>query len=255
MVNMEAFYFIYIFIVGLVLGSFYNVVGLRVPKQQSIAFPASHCTQCQRKLSALELVPFFSYIFLRGKCKGCGVRISPVYPMVELATAILFTISPFMVGWSKELLFAWALISLLVIIFVSDIHYMIIPDKVLLFFGVLLVVLRLFMPSAPWWDAYLGALVGFLLLLIIAVVSRGGMGGGDIKLFAVLGLVLGWQGILLTLLFATFFGTIIGGIGLILGKVKRGKPMPFGPYIVLGALGSYYIGERLIDWYITSFFI
>ncbi len=112
----------YLFLVGLALGSFYNVVGLRVPINQSIVAPRSSCPKCERKLSVLELIPVFSYLFQRGKCKGCSSRISPIYASVEIVTALLFTISPFLVGWSTELLIAYGLISLLVIIFVSDLN-------------------------------------------------------------------------------------------------------------------------------------
>ncbi|MDQ0256508.1 prepilin signal peptidase PulO-like enzyme (type II secretory pathway) [Evansella vedderi] len=139
------------------------------------------------------------------------------------------------------------------IIFVSDMAYMLIPDKVLLYFGVFFVITRLFIPLDPWWDAYLGAAIGFTLPLLIAIVSKGGMGGGDIKLFAVLGFVLGWQGILLAFLFSSFYGAFLGLIGMIFGKVKRGQPMAFGPYIVLGALTAYFFGEKIVNWYFTSF--
>jgi leader peptidase (prepilin peptidase) / N-methyltransferase len=252
---MELILYLYVFILGLLLGSFYNVVGLRVPQGKSIAFPASHCTNCKQKLTPIELIPVLSYVFLGRKCRRCKTKVSPIYPIVELTTALLFTISPLVVGWSKELLIAWALISLLIIIFVSDITYMIIPDEVLLFFGVLFIALRLWIPLDPWWDAILGATIGFCLLLLIAIVSKGGMGGGDIKLFAVLGLVLGWQGILLTFLLSTFYGAVFGGIGLAIGKVQRGKPMAFGPYIVLGALTTYFFGNTIINWYINSFIV
>lgn len=250
---MEILYYIYSFMIGLLLGSFYNVVGLRVPKKKSIVFPSSHCTSCQRKLTPFELIPVLSYMLLRGKCKTCGGRVSKIYPLVEISTATLFTISPMVVGWSKELLIAWALISLLVIIFVSDMAYMLIPDKVLIVFGAYFIIIRLFMPLDPWWDVYLGAAIGFVIPLILAIVSKGGMGGGDIKLFAVLGLVLGWQGILLAFMFSSFYGAFFGVIGLLTGKVKRGVPMAFGPYIVLGTLTTYFFGEKIIWWYLNSF--
>jgi leader peptidase (prepilin peptidase) / N-methyltransferase len=237
------------FIFALLLGSFFNVVGLRVPKGESIVKPRSHCPSCKRTLTAWELVPVVSYVVQGGKCRGCGVRISPLYPFVELFTAILFTISLLVVGWSKELVVSWTLISLLMIIFVSDIRYMIIPDKVLLFFAVIFIIERIFVPLLPWWDSLVGAVVGFSLLLLIAVLSKGGMGGGDIKLFALLGFVLGWKMVLLAFFLSTLYGTVFGMIGMVLGKVRRGEPMPFGPYIVFGTLTAYFFGQSILEWY------
>jgi leader peptidase (prepilin peptidase)/N-methyltransferase len=239
----------YIFILGLLLGSFFNVVGLRVPKGESIVKPRSHCPRCKRTLTAWELIPVISYVLQGGKCRGCGERISPLYPFVELLTAILFTISPLLVGWSKELIISWTLISLLMIIFVSDIRYMIIPDKVLLFFAVIFIIERMFVPLSPWWDSLVGAIVGFSLLLLIAVISKGGMGGGDIKLFALLGFVLGWKMVLLAFFFSTLYGTVFGLIGMALGKIRRGEPIPFGPYIVFGTLTVYFFGQAIVQWY------
>ncbi|WP_096202817.1 prepilin peptidase [Bacillus sp. FJAT-45350] len=247
---MDVFIYIYLFIFGLVLGSFYNVVGLRVPVEESIVKPRSHCPNCKRTLTALDLVPVFSYLLIRGKCRGCGLKISPLYPLMELSTGLLFVLAYYFIGLQWELLVALLFISMLVIIFVSDVRYMLIPDKILLVFAPMFLVLRVFVaPLSPWWDMLLGAVVGFTLLFIIAVVSRGGMGGGDIKLFAVLGLVLGLQDVLLAFFLSTLFGTIFGIAGLLTGKVKRGKPMPFGPYIVLGTILTYFFGQDIIQWY------
>ncbi|WP_044894629.1 prepilin peptidase [Bacillus alveayuensis] len=239
----------YLLLLGLIFGSFFNVVGLRVPKGESIAFPRSHCPSCKRTLTAWELIPVVSYVMQGGKCRGCGDSISPLYPFIELATAVLFTISPFLVGWSKELVISWTLISLLMIIIVSDIRYMVIPDKVLLFFAVVFIIERIFMPLDPWWDSLAGAIIGFSLLLLLAFVSKGGMGGGDIKLFALLGFVLGWKMVLLAFFFSTLYGTVFGLIGMALGKVRRGEPMPFGPYIAMGTFTAYYFGQTIIVWY------
>ncbi|MFS0861730.1 prepilin peptidase [Fredinandcohnia sp. 179-A 10B2 NHS] len=244
----------YILIVAILFGSFFNVVGLRIPNGESIVHPRSSCPNCKHQLTAKELVPVFSFLFQKGACRNCGSRISPIYPSVEAVTAILFTISPLLVGWSKELIVAWTLISLLMIIFVSDVTYMIIPDKVLLFFSPVFLIERIFIPLTPWWDMLLGSAVGFLLLLVIALVSKGGMGGGDIKLYAVLGIALGWKLVLLSFFFATITGTILGLVGMALGKVKKGKPMPFGPAIVIGTLVAYYFGNEFLDWY-THFIV
>ncbi|WP_270179457.1 prepilin peptidase [Alkalihalobacillus sp. CinArs1] len=241
----------YLFIVGLVLGSFFNVVGLRIPEKRSIVTPRSSCPSCQRVLTPIELIPVFSYLIQKGRCRGCSAKVSPLYAGVELTTACLFTIAPLLVGWSKELLISYGLISLLIIIFVSDLTYMLIPDKVLLFFGAYFILTRIFVPMTPWYSPFVGAALGFCLLLLIAIVSKGGMGGGDIKLFAVLGLVFGYQDLLIVFFFSTLFGTILGIGAIATGKAKRKQPIPFGPSIALGALLTYFYSEKIIDWYIS----
>ncbi|MGK7377888.1 prepilin peptidase [Planococcus sp. 1R117A] len=238
-------------IFGLVFGSFYNVVGLRVPKNESIAFPPSHCTKCDRQLTALDLVPVFSYLFLRGRCRSCGEKIHWIYPLMEAITAALFAISFWQLGFTPELIVALIFVSLLVIITVSDIAYMLIPDKVLLPVGIVLLALRLFIPLDPWWDALLGAAVGFGILLLIAIVSKGGMGGGDIKLFFVIGLVLGTSGTLMTLFFASLIGAIAGIVQLRINNQDRKTPVPFGPSIALGAVITYFWGDALLNWYMN----
>lgn len=242
------------FIYGLVFGSFFNVVGLRVPKGESIVRPPSHCTVCDRNLTVKDLVPVFSFVFLKGKCRGCGKKIHWMYPVMELATGLLFAFAYYQLGFTLELVVALLFISLLVIITVSDIAYMLIPDKILLFFLIPLIVLRVFEPLGPWWDSIVGAVVGFGVLFLIAIVSKGGMGGGDIKLFFVIGLVLGWVPTLLTLFLASIIGTVIGVISLKRTKQGRKTPIPFGPSIAIAAIIAYFYGESLVDWYVNLFF-
>lgn len=250
---MTALYYSYVAIIGLLLGSFFNVVGLRVPKGESIVSPRSHCTSCGRTLGARELIPVFSYIWLRGACRHCGTRISRVYPAIECGTALLFVMLPSVMGWRIELLIGWSLLSLLMIICISDIHYKIIPNRVLLVFAVIFLVLRIAIPLEPWWDMLIGSAIGFGLLLLIAIVSKGGMGGGDIKLFAVLGLVLGWKGVLLAFFLAALIGAIAGIIGMVAGKIRRKQPMPFAPAISLGTIIAFLWGDMLVEWYMGLF--
>ena len=238
-----------IFLAGLILGSFYNVAGLRIPAKESIVMPRSACPSCGHTLAPLELVPVISYLVLKGNCRKCGKRISPLYPIIELMTGLLFAAAPLLLGWSMELIIAWALISLMVIIFVSDIMYMLIPNKILLFFTIVFLLLRIFIPLDPWWDPLAGGLAGFMIPFFIAVISKGGMGGGDIKLFALVGLAIGLKGVLLSFIFATLLGAIFGVAGLIAGLVKRGEPMPFGPFIAAGTISAYFFGQDVLDWY------
>ncbi|MGM9931443.1 prepilin peptidase [Pradoshia sp.] len=238
-----------IFLAGLILGSFYNVAGLRIPAKESIVMPRSACPSCGHTLAPLELVPVISYLVLKGNCRKCGKRISPLYPIIELMTGLLFAAAPLLLGWSMELIIAWALISLMVIIFVSDIMYMLIPNKILLFFTIVFLLLRIFIPLDPWWDPLAGGLAGFMIPFFIAVISKGGMGGGDIKLFSLVGFAIGLKGVLLSFIFATLLGAIFGVAGLIAGLVKRGEPMPFGPFIAAGTISAYFFGQDVLDWY------
>jgi leader peptidase (prepilin peptidase) / N-methyltransferase len=237
-------------IYGLLLGSFFNVVGLRVPLKQSIVTPRSACPTCGHQLKPYELIPVISYMLQGGKCRGCESRISPIYPFFELLTGILFMTAPLVIGWSGELVVALTLISMFMIIIVSDIHYMLIPDKILIWFAGIFLLERIFWPLSPWWDSIIGAASGFILLLIIALVSKGGMGGGDVKLYAVIGFVLGFKLVLLSFFLSTLYGAVIGGLALLFKIVKRRQPIPFGPFIAAGTLTAYYWGSELIDLYL-----
>ena len=245
---------IFFFLYGLLFGSFFNVVGLRIPKKQSIVSPPSTCSNCKRRLTILDLVPVFSYIFLKGKCRSCGQKIHWIYPVIELSTGILFSIAYLELGFSKELIVALLFISMLVIITVSDLAYMLIPDKILIFFGVLLICSRILSPLNPWWESVVGAFLGFSILLLIAILSKGGMGGGDIKLFFVIGWVLGMIPTLLTLFVAAFIGMIAGFIQLKIKRADKKTPVPFGPSIAAAALIVYFYGDGILEWY-TNLFI
>ncbi len=250
---MDIFLSIYLFVFGLIFGSFFNVVGIRTAEKQSIVTPRSHCPSCQYELSATELIPVVSYVLQKGRCKSCQASISPKYPMFEFVTACLFAIAPIAVGWSTELIVALLLISLVMIVSISDLHKMLISNRVLLFFAMAIFIVRLFVPMSPWWDPYAGALLGFGLLFLIAIVSKGGMGGGDIKLFAVLGLFLGVKGVLLTLFLAAFLGMLFGFGLVVTRKLKRKQPLPFAPFIGLAALISYVYGADFLEFYFSLF--
>ncbi|MFC5712669.1 prepilin peptidase [Thalassorhabdus alkalitolerans] len=235
---------------GLTMGSFFNVAGLRVPIGTSVVSPRSHCPSCHTPLTFVDLIPFFSYFFLKGKCRTCRNSISLFYPLIELSTGFLFLSSWLVFGFTWELALSLVFLSMCMIITVSDLAYMIIPDKVLLTAGGVLLFFRMSVaPLDPWWGPFAGAFTGFVLLYVIALVSNGGIGGGDIKLFAVLGLMFGWKEVLLVFFLSICIGSMIGGLGMITGRVAKGKPLPFGPFIVLGALICLFSGEKVIKWY------
>src|SRR5699024_6455906 len=208
--SLEIYVWFVFFLLGLVFGSFFNVVGLRVPIGISFVSGRSHCPTCYHRLHWLDLIPVLSFCWQKGTCRYCQAPVSVIYPAMELLTGVLFAYGYVKIGLTVELATALLLVSMLVIITVSDIAYMVIPNHILLFFLPLLFTFRLISPLDPWYDAFLGAVVGFVIIALIILISKGGMGAGDMKLFFVLGIVLGWKNILLTLFIAALLGSIFG---------------------------------------------
>lgn len=264
---MNLLIYIYIFIVGACLGSFFNVVGLRLSEGKSIIKPGSTCPKCDHRLSAWELIPIISYLILVGKCRKCKSQISIKYTIFELLTGLLFVYSYYLLGFTPELIVALTFISLFIIISVSDLAYMVIEDKVIIFFLLVLIIERLFIllpyefatfSIPPTLESFLGGLFGFGLLYWIAyigqrVYNKEVMGGGDIKLFGVIGLVLGLKYTLVALFFASMVATIVGFMLIGFKLIKRDTPIPFGPFIGIGSLITYFYGPNLVYWYFNLF--
>ncbi|MEG2351485.1 MAG: prepilin peptidase [Bacilli bacterium] len=242
---MQMFTATMIFIFGLIFGSFYNVVGYRVPNNLSIMFPPSHCPNCDHKLKFYELIPVFSFIFLRGKCKSCKNKISFCYPIFELITGFLFLVSYLVFGLSMEFVIAITFISILIIITISDIKYFIIPDEVLIV-GLILLVIE-FIINAYITDAslvnellipLLKGSASFSMLYLFKVMGdflfkKESMGGGDIKLLFLIGFVLGFSSSILVIFIASFIALPLSIIMLIR---KNTNVIPFGPYLSLAAV-------------------
>lgn len=237
------------FFFGLIFGSFFNVVGLRIPKNIPFANDRSICPKCKQQLTWYENIPVISFVIQGAKCRHCQTEISYIYPAIELLTGTLFALAYAIIGLNSELFTAFLLISMLMIILVSDIKYMLIPNKVLFFFLPLFIIMRIIQPLVPWWSSILGAIIGIVLLALIIIVSRGGMGAGDMKLFGVLGVVLGTKGVLLAFFLSSMIGALLGMVLLYLKIIDRKQPVPFGPYIVVGALIAYFYGDYLLNWY------
>lgn len=251
---MDLFYLITFFLFGTIFGSFYNVVGLRIPQGNFLDSDRSYCPQCQKTLQWYELLPVLSYLAQRGKCRGCKQSISILYPMIELFTGILFALCYYIFGFELEIVSALLLVSLAIIVLVTDLSSMLIPNKILLFFLPFFIILRIVDPLDPWWSPVLGGFIGFGLLFLIIVVSKGGMGAGDMKYFGILGIVFGYQVILFVFLLSTIYGALINGILLLFKQINRKQAVPFGPYISLAAITALFVGEQVIDWYFTTFF-
>lgn len=236
---MQLYYTCCLFILGTLLGSFFNVVGWRLPKGESIVSPPSHCPKCNHKLKFWELIPILSFFLQRGKCTSCKQKISWFYPIFEFCCGLLFALAFLTYGWNWELLIALTFISMLIIVMVSDYNFMIIPDEVLVFFGVLLSIEILFISGYQALVLSLGngciamAVIFGLKLFGDFLFKKESMGGGDIKLLFIFGLVLGWPLAILTIL----LGSIVGlPLSLIILYKKKDHIIPFGPFLSIGAL-------------------
>lgn len=245
-----------IFVIGLILGSFYNVVGLRLPNNESIVFPGSHCPKCNHKLAWYENIPVLSYLFLGGKCKNCKKKIDIIYPLIELLTGILFAITYYLYGFSEEFLIGIILVSLVVIIFVSDTKYMIILDSPTIISVILIFIIKWIYEGIK--VSLLSLLYGLFifgimyLLLIIGnfLFKKESLGGGDIKLSFVAGMVLGpYLG-----LFYIMFGSFLAFPYAIYTVIKnKNGVLPFGPFLASAMLILFY-NMDLFDKFLKTLF-
>lgn len=243
-------YSAFFFVIGIIFGSFFNVVGYRVPKKESIIFPHSHCTKCKNKLGLFELIPIFSYIFLGGKCKYCKAEISVVYPLIELLTGLLFFVSYLKFSLSLNLLLSLLFVSLSIIVIVSDVRYMIIPNEFIIIFYILILIVRIIMVGyIDVVKILLDSLIPFMTLYIIKLFGdklfkKETLGGGDIKLMLIVGILLGWGNGILTIFLGTFLAF---PIALYYYFKDKKNMLPFGPFLSIGALSLHYIGLSAIE--------
>jgi len=244
-----------IFILGLIVGSFSNVCIYRIPKNESIIFPASHCPKCHSPIKPVDNIPLLSYILLKGRCRNCGNKISIQYPIVEFLTGLIYLIIFLIYGLSIQSLIYIILSSALIIIAFIDLNEQIVPDVISLPGIVIGFIISFFVTNIPFINSALGVLVGGGIILIIAlggsvIFKKEAMGGGDVKLAAMIGAFLGWRYIIISLFLGFFLGALTG-ILLIMMKIKSREDMvPFGPFIVLGSFITLLWGEKIISWYI-----
>jgi leader peptidase (prepilin peptidase)/N-methyltransferase len=244
--------YIYAFILGTILGSFYNVIIYRLPKNISIAHGTSKCPHCEHRIMPIELIPIVSYIFLKGRCAHCNAPISIRYPIIEALTGLSFMLSFHVFQLTPQSLLAMAIASLCIIIAMIDIDTMEIMDRfhVLIFF--LAIINILFLSPLPILDHIIGFFIISILLYIIALLTNG-IGGGDIKLVAVTGLLLGYQAMLVAFFIAAVFGGIVGVYLLYSRQKDRKSLIAFGPYLCLGIFIAYLYGNSIFQWYISLF--
>ena len=240
-----AYYLILFFILGCILGSFYQVVGERYSKGESIIKPKySYCPYCKKRLKWYELIPVLSYIFQRGKCNNCKNKISIMYPFIELVTGILFSVSFYSFGFSYDLFISLTLVSFFSIVIVSDLTYMIIPDEVTLFVSIILIILNFLKNGLFMGLFYLGSgILTFLLMYLIMILGnflfkKESLGGADIKLMFISGLVLHP----LLGIFVVFIASALAlPLSLIILMINKEHMIPFGPFLVASIILLFFL--------------
>jgi len=247
--------YIVFIIFGAIVGSFLNVCIFRLPKEESIIWPGSHCPHCKKPIRFYDNIPLISYLLLRGKCRQCHGPISLQYPLVEGITALSSLLLIMKFGFSLAYLIYFTFVAALIVITVIDLYHQIIPDVISLpGIGVGLLA-SLMVRQTTFSNSLIGILCGGGSLFLIATVyqwlfKREGMGGGDVKLLAMIGAFLGWKAVILTILLGSLVGSITG----IILMVSKGKDfkyaIPFGPFLSLGAVIALFYGESIIRWYL-----
>ncbi|NLC77001.1 MAG: prepilin peptidase [Clostridia bacterium] len=240
-----------IFLFGLLIGSFLNVCIVRIPNQETIIYGSSRCPHCYTRLRTPDLIPVLSFLFLKGRCRYCHAPVSWRYPLVEFLTGLLYYLTYEVTGFQPLLVKYLILFSLLVIIAFIDIDRQIIPNQLVLTVLVWAIGWQIFWPELSWRESLLGSLLGGGILLAVALISQGGMGGGDIKLMFAAGLVLGSAATLLALFLAFVSGALGGGILLATGRKQRKEPIPFGPFLAFGIWVALLWGDSLIEFYLN----
>ncbi len=238
-----------VFIYGLISGSFLNVCIYRIPRQMSVVNPPSACPACGHRLKWFELVPVVSFIVQRGRCLSCSAAVSRRYPIVELLTGVIFYLSYYLYGLSIDFWTVIILASLMLVVAFIDIDIRIIPNRLVLFGLAAGLVVGLFRPEAGIVFMVKGLLAGFGSLFAVAVLSRGQMGFGDVKLAAVMGIFLGWEGVLMAIFLAFLAGAVYGiFLMAVMGKGRK-TAIPFGPFLSGATITVYFWSEQIISWY------
>lgn len=251
---MEIFYIILFFIIGTYMGSFYTVIGLRLPKGESFLISRSKCDQCKCELSLLEMIPIVSYFLLGRKCKHCKSKIDSLSTYIEFFTGILFAVSYYSFSFTPELLIALGIVSLLIIVIVTDLQYLIIPDELLIFFSIYFIVVQLVSTGLKNTLIHIGTgiflfLVMYLIMLLgNKLFKKESMGGGDVKLMFLFGLVL--DPLLGTL--SIFLGSLFAlPMSLFLYYSDKEKVIPFGPFLLMAFAFMYFAkidSASIINW-------
>jgi leader peptidase (prepilin peptidase)/N-methyltransferase len=240
-------------VAGLLIGSFLNVVIARVPERRSLWHPGSACPGCGTSIAWYDNIPLVSFLALRGRCRACATPISWRYPAVEAVTAALFGAAAWRFGWTPDAVVAAALLAVLTAVTAIDLERQIIPDAISVP-GILAGILaNLATGRVPWLESLIGIAVGGGVFFVVILASGGGMGGGDMKLGAMLGAFLGWKVVLFTVFLAVVTGGLVAVVLMATGVRGRKDPIPFGPFLALGGAVGLLCGERVVRWYLSGF--
>ncbi len=244
----------FVFLVGLCIGSFLNVCIYRLPTSRSIVKPRSMCLTCGYPLSAADNIPLLSYAVLGGRCRHCGVRISPRYPLVELLSGVMAVAALHRFGLTPPALIYYGFIACLIVITFIDLDHRIIPDLITLPGIPFFFLAALFLPEVSVRDSITGLLAGGGILFLVAwsyerLTGKEGMGGGDIKLLAMMGTVMGWQGVIFTIFLSSATGTLVGIPLMLLSRSDMKLAIPYGPFLAAGGAAYLFFGPELIGWY------
>ena len=244
-----SFWMIFFALTGSAVGSFLNVCIDRLPLHQSIITPPSRCPVCERKVAALDMVPVFNYLWLKGKCRYCHSPIPLRIPIVELLTGVLFALLYWKYELHPELAMPLIYAGFLIIIIFIDLEHRLILNKVI-YPGILVAfIFSFFWPDLGVINSLIGGATGFALMFLIFIVSRGGMGEGDVKLALMMGLMGGFPEIFIALLIALLTGGLMAILLLSLHLKKRKEAIPFGPFLAVAGMVTLLWGESLYDWY------
>lgn len=243
-----------IFIMGACIGSFLNVCICRLPESRSIVTPPSACPRCGSPIKFYDNIPIISYLVLFGKCRICATSISMRYPLVEALTGLLAVAAAVRFGISIDFMVYFAFISALVTITFIDLDHQIIPDVISLPGIPIGLACALMVSSVSFKDSLIGALIGGGSLFLVAwgyqqFTGKEGMGGGDIKLLAMIGAFIGWQGVFFTIFVSSAIGSIIGLFLMLVARKDLKFAVPFGPFLSIGAIAYLFFGPEVIFWY------
>lgn len=252
--------YILVAILGLCVGSFLNVVIYRIPNNMNLAYPASHCPKCQEKIKWYDNIPVLSYIFLGGKCRHCKEKITVRYLLVEVLNALLWLLSAY-VFWKESAVYSIVIMlvsSVLICITFIDIEHLIIYDRFQIMLLILAIIAIFFDKRVNLDSKLIGFIFGALFFMIMhvgakVVLKKDGLGGGDVKLAAICGLLLGFDRGFVAIIIASVMGSVVLLIVNRIRKDKKSQEYPFAPFIVLGVMISLYIGQYICEWYLDLF--
>ncbi len=258
MSEFDTFFYVMFFVLGAIFGSFANVIILRLPKEESIVKPRSYCYSCKTPIKWYDNIPILSWFILRGKCRHCGAKFSFRYPLVEIITGVLFALSYHYAGWTWNLPEYLIFVFGLVVCTFIDLDHMILPDEFTLSGIVIGLIGAALNPQREFMDAFWGVLMGGGFLWGMAYVyylmtKQEGMGGGDIKLLAWIGALLGWKAIPFVIMSSAIIGSVVGLIAARKQKAGLKTVIPFGPYLALGAIIYLFGGQTIALWYLDLF--